>query len=472
MDTAPAPTDLKAEFARVHEAYWAAPCPGWAERARRLHTLEKLLRDNCDAIAAAIDADFDGRPREETTLLELFPLLAGIRHTLRHGHHWMRPRRHFAEFWFLPARTELRPQPVGIVGVIVPWNYPLYLSVGPLIDALAAGNGCLLKLSEFTPRFAAMFAELLARYFPGNEVRAVTGDADVGKAFAALPFDHLLFTGSTAVGREVMRAAATNLTPVTLELGGKSPAIVGPGARFEHAVERIVVGKCFNAGQTCIAPDYVLLPRARMQEFIDTARRVFARLYPDFALNRQYAGIIDNTHQARLQHLCESAVAAGATAHTLGDAPGSGRRLALTLFTDVATDSPLMQEEIFGPWLPLIPYDDFESAVAFVATRPHPLALYLFDDDKARLRRLLERTPAGGVTVDDTLCHITQSHLPFGGTGSSGMGSYHGEAGFRTFSRMTPVFRQSRFSGLRLLNPPYGARFAYMLRLLLGRGRR
>ncbi len=472
MDTAPTPADLKAEFARVRETHRAEPCPDWAERAQRLRTLEKLLRDNRDAIAEAINTDFGGRPREETTLLELFPLLAGIRHTLRHGHRWMRPRRRFAEFWFLPARTELRPQPVGIVGVIVPWNYPLYLSVGPLIDALSAGNSCLLKLSEFTPRFAAVFAELLTRYFPGNEIRAVTGDADVGKAFAALPFNHLLFTGSTAVGREVMRAAAVNLTPVTLELGGKSPAIVGPGARFEHAVERILVGKCFNAGQTCIAPDYVLLPHARMQEFIATAQRLFARLYPDFALNRQYANIINDTHQARLQHLYKSAVTAGATAHTLGDAPGSGRRLAPTLFTDVAADSPLMQEEIFGPWLPLIPYDNFENAVAFVATRPHPLALYLFDDDKVHLRRLLERTPAGGVTVNDTLCHITQSHLPFGGVGPSGMGRYHGETGFRTFSRVTPVFHQSRFSGFALLNPPYGARFAYMLRLLLGRGRR
>lgn len=458
-------------FARVREAYGAGPCPGWEVRKQRLRTLEKLVLENRDAIAEAIDADFDGRPPEETTLLELFPSLSAIRHTLKHGRRWMRSRRRFAEFWFLPARTELLPQPLGVVGILVPWNYPLYLSVGPLTDAIAAGNCCMLKLSESTPHFASLFAELVECYFPGNEVRVITGDAEVGKAFSALPFGHMLFTGSTAVGREVMRAAAANLTPVTLELGGKSPAIIGPDARFEHAVERILVGKCFNAGQTCIAPDYVLLPRTCMLEFIETAHRQFTRLYPEFPTNRQYAGIIDDSHHARLQRLYETAVTAGATPHPLGVALGTGRHLALTLFSDVAADSPLMLEEIFGPWLPLIPYDDFDEALAFVATRPTPLALYLFDDHKARLRRTLERTRAGGITVNDTLCHITQSHLPFGGVGHSGMGSYHGEAGFRTFSRMTPVFRQSRLSGFPLLNPPYGTRFRYMLRWLLGRTR-
>lgn len=467
-DTSAAPNNV---FARAREAYGAGPDPGWEVRKQRLRTLEKLVQENRDAIAEAIDADFGGRPPAETALLEVFPSLSAIRHTLMHGRRWMRARRHFAEFWFLPARTELLPQPLGVIGIIVPWNYPLYLSIGPLTDALAGGNCCLLKLSEFTPRFASLFAELLEHYFPGNEVRAVTGNAEVGKAFSALPFAHLLFTGSTAVGREVMRAAAANLTPVTLELGGKSPAIIGPDARFEHAVKRILVGKCFNAGQTCIAPDYVLLPRARVQEFIDTARRQFTQLYPQFPSNQQYAAIIDDSHHARLQRLYETAIAAGATPHPLGQAPGTGRRLAPTLFSDVASDNPLMQEEIFGPWLPLIPYDDFNEALSFIAARAHPLALYLFDDDKARLRKTLQRTRAGGITVNDTLCHITQSHLPFGGVGSSGMGRYHGEAGFRTFSRMTPVFHQSRLSGFPLLNPPYGARFRYMLRLLSGRAR-
>lgn len=465
MPTSPSPDAL---FSAARAVYRGSPRPGWKERAQRLHTLERLLLENRPAIAAAIDEDFGGRPTEETELLEFFPSLLALRHTLKHGRRWMRPRRRFAEWLFLPARTELVPKPRGVVGIIVPWNYPLYLAVGPLVDALAAGNVCLLKLSEFTPGFSDLFAELAERYFPGGEVRVATGDAEVGKAFSALPFDHLLFTGSTAVGREVMRAAAANLTPVTLELGGKSPAVIGPDARFGQAVERILVGKSFNAGQTCIAPDYVLLPRAQVDAFIDTARDVFARLYPDFASNRQYASIIGDAHQARLERLREDAEAAGAIPHPLADAPAEGRRQPPVLFTRVADDSPLMQEEIFGPWLPLVPYDSFEDAAAFVVARPQPLALYLFDNERSRLRRLLEHAHVGGITVNDTLCHITQSHLPFGGVGPSGMGAYHGETGFRTFSRLTPVFRQARFNGFRLFNPPYGKRFRFMLRWLVG----
>ena len=248
-------------FAVQRAAQQREPGVGWSTRARRLRALETLIRDNRDAIAAAISADFGHRPAEETDLLEVFPTLSAIRYALRRGQRWMRPRRHWAGFWFLPARTELRPQPLGVVGIIVPWNYPLYLAAGPLTDALAAGNRVLVKMSEFTPRFSALFAELVATQFAIDEVAVVTGGEDVARAFSALAFDHLLFTGSTPVGREVMRAAAENLTPVTLELGGKSPALIGPGARFSHAVERIVLGKLLNAGQTCIAPDYVLLPR-------------------------------------------------------------------------------------------------------------------------------------------------------------------------------------------------------------------
>ncbi len=464
----PNPSSPDALFSAARAVYRNALYPDWNERARRLRALERLLLENRAEITAAIDADFSGRPSDETELLEFFPSLLALRHTLKHGRRWMRPKRRFAELLFLPARTELVPKPRGVVGIIVPWNYPLYLAVGPLVDALAAGNVCLLKLSEFTPRFSVLFAELAESYFPGGEVRVATGDADVGKAFSALPFDHLLFTGSTTVGREVMRAAAANLTPVTLELGGKSPAIVGPDARFEQAVERILVGKCFNAGQTCIAPDYVLVPRTQVELFIDTARNVFARLYPDFASNRQYASIIGDAHHARLQRLREDAETAGAVSHPLCDTTTGDRREPPVIFTRVADDSPLMQEEIFGPWLPLVPYESFEDAAAFVVARPQPLALYLFDSDDSRLRRLLEHAHVGGITVNDTLCHITQSHLPFGGVGPSGMGAYHGKTGFRTFSRLTPVFRQSRFNGFRLFNPPYGKRFRFMLRWLVG----
>ena len=458
-------------FDAARAAHALAPFPQWPLRASRLRALESLIRDNRDAIAIAISADFGHRPAEETALLEVFPSISGIRDALKHGRRWMRPRKRWADLMFLPARTELLPQPVGVVGVIVPWNYPLYLAIGPLVDAITAGNRILVKMSEFTPRFSALFAQLIERYFPDREIIVIQGDADVAREFAALPFDHLLFTGSTSVGREVMRAAAANLTPVTLELGGKSPAIIGPGARFENAVERIVVGKTMNAGQTCIAPDYVLLPRERLGEFVESARATVARLYPDLRANTQYASIVSDTHHARLIALRDAAVASGATAHMLTEATANQETRAFPpmLLSGVNDSMRVMQEEIFGPLLPLVPYDTLEGALAYVAARPHPLALYVFEEDRATIDTILERTRAGGVSVNDTILHIAQHHLPFGGVGASGMGAYHGEDGFRTFSHMKPVFRQARWNSTGLMNPPYGATFRRLLKFLLGR---
>jgi len=463
--------DLPDTLQRLLDAQAGDPLPAWPVRAQRLRQLEILLLRHRAQIAEAIHADFGQRPVEETDLLELFPSLSATRHALRHGRRWMKPRRHLADWLFLPAHTELRPQPRGVVGIIVPWNYPLYLAIGPLVDALVAGNRAMVKMSEYTPHFSALFAELATKYFQPDEVCVVNGDADVAQAFAALPFDHLLFTGSTAVGHHVMRAAATHLTPVTLELGGKSPAIVGPGARLEHAVERILFGKLVNAGQTCIAPDYVLLPRGSVDAFVARARAVVARLYPDIARNRQYASIASDRHFNRLVRLRDQAVAAGARSVALTDAlPDPGRRLLPpVLLTDVRDDMAAMQEELFGPLLPLVPYDSLDEAIAYVAAHPHPLALYLFETDRRRIEAVLSRTHAGGVSVNDTLYHIAQHGLPFGGIGASGMGGYHGEAGFRTFSHMKPVFRQARWNGAGLLNPPYGNRFRHMLGWLLGR---
>lgn len=460
-------TELAALFARMRAAQERTPSPDWHERVRRLRALEALLQENRQAITDAIDEDFGKRPPEETALLEYFPTLTEIRHLIRHGRRWLRPKRQMASFWFLPARTELRPQPAGVVGIITPWNYPLYLATGPLANALVAGNHVLVKMSEYAPRFAQLFADLVERYFPAEEVRVVTGGADVAKAFSALPFDHLLFTGSTVVGREVMRTAAANLTPVTLELGGKSPAIIGPGARTGNAIERILMGKSYNAGQTCIAPDYVLLPRKLEQEFIERAKKRFRSLYPDFANNRQYANIINERHFTRLAHLRDQAISAGAHMHSLAGQEGQGRHLAPAIFTEVDPGCDLMQEEIFGPWLPLVTYEDFDEALDFVASRPSPLALYLFEEDAERKKQTLDQCPAGGVTFNDTLFHIAQPHLPFGGVGPSGMGAYHGESGFRLFSRMTPIFHQSRFNGTSLLNPPYEGRFKWLLKQLI-----
>jgi coniferyl-aldehyde dehydrogenase len=457
-------------FAAMRSADAYRSDPPWPERARRLRALATLVREHRAAIAAAIEADFGRRPAEETDLLEVFPSLSAIRHALRHGRRWMRTRRRWAGFWFLPARTQLRPRPLGVVGIVVPWNYPLYLAVGPLTDALVAGNRVLLKMSEATPRFSALFAELIAKYFAADEVAVINGDAEVARAFAALPFDHLLFTGSTSVGHAVMRAAAANLTPVTLELGGKSPAIIGPEARFEHAVERIILGKLLNAGQTCIAPDYVLLPRARVTEFVERARGIVERMYPDIVANGQFAGIASDRHHARLCGLRDDAIAAGASAHVLANVAGStdARVFAPTVLTDVDASMQVMQHEVFGPLLPLLPYDSLDEALAYIGARPHPLALYLFDENRATVEAVLARVRCGGVCVNDTLLHIAQHGLPFGGIGASGMGAYHGEAGFRRFSHLLPVFRQSRWNFVGLLNPPFDNTFRRLLRRLLG----
>lgn len=458
-------------FARLRHAQLRDPFADWAARAHRLRTLSALVHDHRDAFAAAIASDFGRRPSEETGLLEVFPSLSGLRHALRHGRRWMRTRRRWAGFWFLPARTEIRPQPAGVVGIIVPWNYPLYLAIGPMTDALVAGNRVMIKMSELTPRFSALFAKVVGETFSSDVIAVITGDAEVAQEFSSLPFDHLLFTGSTAIGREVMRSASANLTPVTLELGGKSPAIIGPNARFEHAVERIILGKLLNAGQTCIAPDYVMLPRDQVPRFVESARAMAARLYPQFDANPQYASIASERHFVRLSALRDAAVAAGASAHGLTGTQSNplSRIFVPTLLSNVDDAMDVMQEEIFGPLLPLLPYDSLDQALAYVNAHPHPLALYAFDDDTATIERILRGTRAGGVSVNDTLLHIAQHDLPFGGVGSSGMGAYHGEAGFQTFSRMTPVFRQSRFSLTGLLNPPYGALFRRMVGLLLGR---
>ena len=312
----------------------------------------------------------------------------------------------------------------------------------------------------------------MARYFSADEVVVITGDAEVAQAFSALPFDHLLFTGSTAVGHHVMRAAASNLTPVTLELGGKSPAIIGPGARFEHAVERIVFGKLVNAGQTCIAPDYVMVPRERVGEFTAAVRRTVGKLYPNLGAQQQYASIVSDRQYERLSTLRDDAAKAGARIEPMSDAHDipARRLLAPVMLTEVNDTMAVMQDEIFGPLLPVLPYDSLDDAIGYVAARPQPLALYLFEESGATIDHVLARTHAGGVTVNDTLYHIAQHGLPFGGVGPSGIGGYHGEAGFRTFSHMKPVFHQARLNGAGMLNPPYGAEFKRMLKVLMRLG--
>lgn len=463
------PTDLALTFEHQRAAQVADPCPGWETRADRLRRMRRLLIDNEAAIGQAIDADFGGRPAIETELAEIWPSLEELKGALRRGRRWMKPRRAGVGKWFVPARADVRPQPLGVAGIIVPWNYPLFLAVGPMAAALAAGNRVMVKMSELTPVFSALLQRLCTEAFAPDEVCIVTGGPDVAAQFSALPFDHLLFTGSTPVGRKVMAAAAVNLTPVTLELGGKSPAVITPGYPLAHAVQRILAGKLLNAGQTCIAPDYVLLPREQLQAFVAAARDEARRAYPAGLADGDFCSVVNDRHYRRLLGAADEASARGARAECLFDGASrdDGRhRLAPTLLIDPPTDCEVMREEIFGPLLPLVPYDRLDDAIAFVNARPHPLALYWFDRDTARTDEALRKMPAGGVTVNDTLLHIAQDSLPFGGVGASGMGHYHGRWGFDTFSKLTPVFRQSHFNGMALFLPPYRPLMRRMLKLM------
>ena len=464
---------LQAAFAASHAASREEMVPPLAIRRQRLDALETLLRENANALCAAVSADFGHRSSHETQLLEIFPSLEGIRHTRRHLAGWMKPQRRPVSLWFQPARAELLPQALGCVGIISPWNYPVYLAIGPLTAALAAGNRALVKMSEFTPSTAALFAELAARYFPADELAVVGGDHELAQAFSHLPFDHLLFTGSTSVGRLVMKAAAENLTPVTLELGGKSPAIIAPDYPIAKAAERILAGKCLNAGQTCIAPDYLFLPEGEAENFIAAARKMVATSYPDLQQNPNYSAIINARHAARLHGYLDDAAAHGAHIVPLVPLaevkanPNGPQRLAPTLILQTTEAMKVMQEEIFGPLLPILTYRNIQEALDYVNAHDRPLALYLFDRDKRRINQVLDQTIAGGVTVNDTILHIAQDDLPFGGVGPSGMGQYHGYEGFRTFSKLKPVFYQSRLNGIGLFNPPYGKLFERLLKLLL-----
>lgn len=436
-------------------AFQANPYPHTEERVQWLDALHRLLASNQQALIEAISADFGNRSADETRLAEIMPSLHGIHYARRRLRKWMKPARRGVGLAFQPASARVLYQPLGVVGIMVPWNYPLYLAIGPLIGALAAGNRVMLKMSESTPATGQLLQALLAQIFDEDQVAVVLGEADVGIAFSRLPFDHLLFTGSTRIGRQVMRAAAENLTPVTLELSGKSPAVVSASVPLADAAERIAFGKTLNAGQTCVAPDYVLVPRARLEDFIEAYRLVIRRFYPQLADNPDYTSIINPRQHARLQDYLDDAQAKGARLLPLFE-QGQARRMPHHLLLDVTDDMRVMQDEIFGPLLPVVPYDDLEQALAYVNARPRPLALYYFGYDKAEQQVVLERTHSGGVCLNDTLLHVAQDDLPFGGIGPSGMGHYHGHEGFLTFSKAKGVFIKQRFNAARMIYPPYG----------------
>jgi coniferyl-aldehyde dehydrogenase len=423
-----------------------AHVPSYDERVDALDALKRALLARTDSIAEAISRDFGNRSRHESFMGDVFPVLDAIHHTKVHLREWMEPEDRATNWVHLPSRCEVLRQPLGVVGIISPWNYPVQLALSPLVAAVAAGNRAMIKPSELSPRTSELLRDVVAEAFEADRVAVVTGDAQVGEAFAALPFDHLLFTGSTRVGKLVMRAASENLVPVTLELGGKSPAI---------------------------APDYALVPDPSRREFVAGCRASVARMYPTLENNPDYTSIVDDRHFAHLRRCVDDARARGAEVVEINPAgeplDPAVRKFAPTLIVDPTDEMLCMQGEIFGPVLPILTYRQLEDAIAYVNARPRPLALYYFGHDRAAIDRVLTETTSGGVTINETLLHILQSDLPYGGVGPSGMGQYHGREGFEALTHSKPVLHQSRVHARRLLNPPYGKMADRLLWLLLGR---
>lgn len=446
--------DLNALFQGQLTAHRAAPVVDLDTRLDRLERLHTALLAAEPRLIAALSADFSYRPESESRIYDIDLVLGEIRHAKRHLKRWMKHRRAPTPLIYRPACAEIRPQPLGVVGIISPWNFPVQLALSPMVAALAAGNRVMLKPSELTPRTSDELASLIEDAFTEKEVATVLGGPELATAFSALPFDHLFFTGSTPVGRKVAEAAARNLTPVTLELGGKSPAVVMPGAEIDKAGRRIAWGKAMNAGQVCVAPDYVLVPRKKMLPLSDAIMGAFMLFFPEGPESPDFGAIISERHLARLRSMVDEAEAHGATVFRLEGDTGNARKFPPAVVLDPPRDIALMREEIFGPVLPLIPYDSPEEALDFVARRDPPLALYVFSEDKAEQELWLERSRSGGVTVNDTSIHVGFNSLPFGGVGASGQGRYHGSFGFETFSHMKPVVRQAKHNGMSLVEAP------------------
>jgi coniferyl-aldehyde dehydrogenase len=451
--------DLEGLLLAQKQAALADPMPDRATRIRRLDKLHNALLDNRARIIAAVNKDFSNRAAAETQLAEIMPLLDGIAYYRKRLRKLMRPQKRHAPMTIRPGRVEVRYQPVGVVGIVVPWNFPFFLGVSPLIGALAAGNRAMIKTSEFAPASGDLLREIIADTFDATEVTAITGDAQIATAFTQLPFDHLVFTGSTQVGKIVMRAAAENLTPVTLELGGKSPAIIHQDFPMDEAARRIGFGKGFNAGQICVSPDYALCPRDKVSAFASAFSDAMTKAYPKLRDNKDYTAIISDRQKARLEGYLKDATDKGAEIIEINPKAESfddTRKMPVTLVLNASDDMLVMQEEIFGPILPVIPYDRLDDAIAYVNARPRPLALYYFDWDKARADQVLDRTHSGGACINDTVSHVGVDDIPFGGIGPSGMGHYHGEEGFRTFSKAKGIVRKGKFNSTSLVGPPWG----------------
>ncbi|MES2020996.1 MAG: coniferyl aldehyde dehydrogenase [Pseudomonadota bacterium] len=452
-------------LARQRAAFMAELPVGLAVRKDRLARAAAMIADNADAFCDALSEDFGHRSREQSMLTDIASSIAPIKHAIKSLDRWTRRDNRAVQFplGLLGARAWVEYQPKGVVGVIAPWNFPVNLVMGPIAGIFAAGNRAMVKTSEFTARTAALFEEVSPKYFAIEELAFFSGGPEVGKAFSELPFDHLIFTGATGIGRHILHAAADNLTPVTLELGGKSPVIIGKDADIARATERVAIGKMLNAGQICLAPDYMLVPEAQEQAVVDGLKAAVSSMYPTLLANPDYTAIINDRHHQRLQDWVADARAKGATVETVNpageDFAGSNaRKMPLHIVRNATDDMIVMQEELFGPILPVRRYTGIDSAIAEVNRRDRPLGLYYFGPDETERRKVLDRTISGGVTLDDVVFHVSMEELPFGGIGPSGMGSYHGFDGFKTFSHGKAVFKQAKLDVAKLagLKPPYG----------------
>lgn len=444
---------------RLRQAHQNTPNPSLAKRRQQLDNLEKALINHKQALIDAVNQDFNGRAAKETSLYEIIPSLEEIRYARNHLKTWLKPEHRGPSFWLRNAKTYIQARPKGVVGIMVPWNYPIFLAIGPLVAALAAGNKVMLKLSEDAPHTAEVLQNILGRYISEDELIIVTGEVEASIAFSKLPLDHLLFTGSSEVGHHILRDAAQTIKPVTLELGGKSPAILSQTAELSLAVQRIINGKLINAGQTCVAPDYVLLHQQQLQPFIEQAKKQLANSYPDILNNPNYTSIINSKQHARLQALLKDAEQKGAKLIPLSQTSGAttlpGLRQQPYIIVNPTREMLIMQQEIFGPLLPLVVIDGIEHAVEFINQADKPLALYYFGHNLKEQQYLLEHSLAGGVTINGVIAHVAEPSLPFGGIAKSGMGQYHGKEGFDTFSHRQSIFEQKNISVLDWISAPY-----------------
>jgi len=457
-------------FDAQRKAFRAEPKRPLQARVSDLKRLLKAVKAAQSEVTAAIEADFGIRSHHETLGAEVFTSTAMIKHTLGHLKEWMDDEEVEIAPTFQPAKGRIVNQPLGVVGIISPWNYPFQLAIQPLVAALSAGCRVMIKPSELTPKLAELLKKMLGELYPEDQVCVVTGGPSVGEAFSGLPFDHLLFTGSTRLGKIIMRAAAENLTPVTLELGGKSPCILHDSFPVAKFAERVVYGKLLNAGQTCVAPDYLLVPDGKVDAVVAAIEKEVARCYPKLIDNRDYTAVIAPRHRKRLLALAADAAEKGAQVRVMnpaGEEEGDGRKMLPRVVTGVTDDMHLMQEEIFGPILPIVPYTELDEAVAYVNDRPRPLALYYFDRNKKRQQQVVTETCSGGACLNETMMHVAQDNLPFGGVGPSGMGAYHGKQGFDTFTHKKSVFQQSRMNGAKMLGPPYSGLHDTLFKVLI-----